>query len=160
VKVYLANGLFSLADRHLNELLADSIRGLVKDIDLYLPQENIGINNKQSYADAVTIANADLDQLLTSAYVIAVIDGVEIDSGVAAEIGVAYASGIPVYALYTDVRQQGTDNMKKIGALVSDPTENQFMYRNLFVLGLIKQNGKVFNDIPSLITHLMEVHND
>ena len=38
---------------------------------------------------------------------IALLDGLTIDAGVASEIGVAYAKGIPVIGLYTDTRQQG-----------------------------------------------------
>jgi nucleoside 2-deoxyribosyltransferase len=158
MKAYLANGLFSLSDRLFNDYLADSLRFELPVLDLYVPQENAEINDKHSYADSITIANGDLDKLVESDFVVAVIDGVEIDSGVSCEIGYAIAKGIPVYALYTDVRQLGTDNMEKISALVSDGTENQFMYRNLFVLGLIKQNGAVFSDIDSLINAILEVH--
>jgi nucleoside 2-deoxyribosyltransferase len=160
VKSYLANGLFSMADRNFNELLADSLRGLVKDIDLYVPQENGDINDKTAYADSVAIAKADTKELVESDFVIAIIDGETIDSGVAAEIGIASAMGIPVFALYTDIRQYGSANIKKVLAVVNDPIENPFMYKNSFVVGLIKQNGKVFSDVASLITHIMEVTND
>lgn len=160
-KGYLANGLFSLSDRLFNEYLANSVRHEiwgVGDVDLYVPQENAEINDKNSYADSKAIAKADAKALLESDFVIAVIDGVEIDSGVACEIGLAVAAGIPVYALYTDVRQQGTENSRKITALIEDPTENQFMYRNLFVIGMIKEKGDVFSDIDSLINAILEVH--
>ena len=44
---------------------------------------------------------------------IALLDGLTIDAGVASEIGVAYAKGIPVIGLYTDTRQQGGAHPKK-----------------------------------------------
>lgn len=152
MKAYLANGLFSAGDRLLNELLAEKVRKAVKDIDLYVPQENAAINDKNSYANSVTIAKADMDKLKESDFLIAVIDGVEIDSGVAAEIGAFYMLNRPIFALYTDVRQQGKHNDKKIQALIDDGTENQFMYRNLFVVGLIKQtDGGIYSSIEEVV---------
>lgn len=149
---YLANGLFSLGDRLINERIAERVREAIDGIDLYVPQENDAINDKDAFADSSMIAQADVDKLTHSDFLIAVIDGVEIDSGVAAEIGVAYALGKPIYALYTDVRQHGRSNQKKLDALMSDGTENQFMYRNLFVVGLIKTSGGgIYNDVSALI---------
>lgn len=140
-KGYLANGLFSMGDRLVNERVAKRLRDNMKDLHLYVPQENPLINDKSVFADSQMIAKADFQALSESDFLVAVIDGVEIDSGVSAEIGIAYTLGIPVFALYTDVRQFGRDNLKKISALIEDGTENQFMYRNLFVVGLIKDSG-------------------
>ena len=152
MKAYLANGLFSMGDRLVNEAIALEIRKTIEGIDLYVPQENKAINDKNSFADSVTIAGADMDRLEESDFLIAVIDGVEIDSGVAAEIGAFYMTKKPIFALYSDVRQQGRDNKKKIDALVKDGTENQFMYRNLFVVGLIKKSkGGVYTSVRELV---------
>lgn len=152
MKAYLANGLFSRGDRLVNELLTKEVRKEIKDIDLYVPQENDAINDKSSYADSIAIAEADLEKLKDSDFLIAVIDGVEIDSGVAAEIGAFYMMGKPIFALYSDVRQEGRNNDKKINALIEDGTENQFMYRNLFVIGIIKKScGGIYSNIEDLI---------
>ena len=152
MKAYLANGLFSMGDRLVNSLIASEVRQAIEGIDLYVPQENDAINDKSSYADSITIAKADMDKLRESDFLIAVIDGVEIDSGVAAEIGAFYMMDKPIFALYTDVRQQGRDNEKKIQALIDDGRENQFMYRNLFVVGLIKQTeGDIYSTVEQLI---------
>lgn len=152
MKAYLANGLFSMGDRLVNEALGLELRKAIEGIDLYIPQENTAINDKNSFADSVTIAGADMDRLEESDFLLAVIDGVEIDSGVAAEIGAFYMTGRPIFALYSDVRQQGRDNKKKIDALVEDGTENQFMYRNLFVIGLIKKSkGGVYTSVKELV---------
>ena len=152
MKGYLANGLFSIGDRLVNEMIAKQIREVVEGIELYLPQENAAINDKSAFADAVTIAGADMDKLKESDFLIAVIDGVEVDSGVSAEIGAFYMTDRPIFALYSDVRQQGRDNDKKIDALIKDGTENQFMYRNLFVIGLVKKSGGgVYSTIEELV---------
>ena len=152
MKGYLANGLFGLGDRMLNTLIASEVRMEIEGIELYVPQENAAINDKNSYADSITIAKADMDRLRESDFLIAVIDGVEIDSGVAAEIGAFSMMYKPIFALYSDVRQQGRDNKNKIQALIEDPRENQFMYRNLFVVGLIKETeGGIYSTVEDLI---------
>lgn len=152
-KGYLANGLFSLSDRLLNELLAKEIRKAV-DVDLYVPQENMTINNKNRYADSKQIYKDDYNYLKEVDFLVCVIDGADIDSGTSAEIGIISTMNKKVYALYTDTRQLGTSNTKKISALMQDPTENQFMYKNLFVVGLIKKHGYIFNNIENLVTQL------
>lgn len=157
MKGYLANGLFSMGDRLINQLIASRLRSEANDIELYVPQENEEINNKSQYADSISIAKADTKKLMESDFLIAVIDGVEIDSGVAAEIGMFSTTGKPIFALFTDVRQLGRDNEEKIDALVEDATENQFVYRNLFVIGLIKQaEGGIFSEIEDLVQAVKE----
>ena len=150
MKAYLANGLFSIGDRYVNERIAAELRKAIGGIELYVPQENDAINDKSAYADSLAIAAADLAHLEESDVLIAVLDGVEVDSGVAAEIGVFSTFNRPIIALFSDVRQQGRDNAKKIEALVEDGTENQFIYRNLFVVGLIKRNGVIVGTIEEL----------
>lgn len=149
-KGYLANGLFSLGDILVNELVAKEVRAAIPGVNLYVPQENVAINDKAAYADSLLIASADITALKESDFLVAIIDGVEIDAGVAAEIGAFSMLDRPIFALYTDTRQQGRDNTKKLDALIADATENQFMYRNLFVIGLIKQNGVIVNSIEQL----------
>ncbi|WP_042477418.1 nucleoside 2-deoxyribosyltransferase [Bacillus ndiopicus] len=151
MKAYLANGLFSLGDRYVNEQLAKAIREAIPNIDLYVPQENDAINDKTAYADSLAIAQADLEMLEQSDVLIAVLDGVEIDSGVAAEIGAFSMLNRPIIGLLTDVRQQGRDNQQKIDALIQDGVENQFIYRNLFVVGLIKRNGSIVSTIDEVV---------
>lgn len=154
---YLANGLFSQADRMFNEFIAETLREDIEDLDLYLPQENFGINDKNAYADSKMIANGDNEKLLNSDFLIAVIDGVEIDSGVACEIGVATILDVPTFALYTDTRQLGRDNQKKINALIKDATESQFFYRNLYVIGNIKNSGGgIYSSIADVVEAIKE----
>lgn len=167
MKAYLANGLFSEADRMYNSYLAEQIRKALPDVDLYVPQENHALNDKSGYAESVAIFNGDNQHLDNANILFAVIDGSEIDAGVAAEIGRFTSqrdyqiaeSGIPskvIYALYSDVRQEGRDNTRKIDALVKDGSENQFMYKNLYVIGAIKRHGYLFRSTESLVDFLNE----
>lgn len=157
MKGYLANGLFSQADRLYNAYLANIVRQNFPQIELFVPQEQ-GINDKSTYADSIMISDLDAQALLESDFMIAVLDGVEIDSGVSAEIGIFWTTGKPIIGIYTDVRQHGRDNEKKILALMNDGTENQFLYRNLFTVGLVKKRGKIINhhkDLQKVIKELV-----
>ena len=155
MKIYFANALFSQADINYNAQLAAQIRNLSPQIELYLPQENNDINDKQAYADSKMIAQADTEKLLASDLVIAILDGNTIDNGVASEIGVAYAQKIPIIGLYTDTRQQGAGNQQKLDAL-SQVAENQFHYINLYTTGLIKLNGTIVNNEADLLTAIKQ----
>ena len=106
----------------------------------------------------MSIARADLEGLKASDVLIAVIDGVEIDSGVAAEIGAFSMLNRPIVALFSDVRQLGRTNTKKIDALIADGTENQFIYRNLFVVGLIKENGVIVSTIEEVVEAVKQIN--
>ncbi|WP_062351903.1 nucleoside 2-deoxyribosyltransferase [Bacillus kwashiorkori] len=154
MKGYLANGLFGLGDRMLNALIAEKLRSVFHEnnipLDLYVPQENLAINDKNGYANSEMIAAGDDAYLEDSDFVIAVIDGVEIDSGVACEVGVATTLQKKVFGLFTDTRQQGRENQQKINALIEDATENQFVYRNLYVVGKIKKSGGIYSSIEDL----------
>ena len=97
------------------------------------------------------IAQADTAKLLNSDLMVAVLDGLSIDNGVASEIGVAYAKEIPIIGLYTDTRQQGATNQEKLHAL-TQIAENQFHYVNLYTTGLIKLNGTIVNNEKDLLT--------
>ena len=151
--IYFAAPLFAQSDLVYNQHLVKKIRKIDTELTVYLPQENAGINDKTAYADSKMIALADTDEVLKSDLMIALLDGLTIDAGVASEIGVAYAKGIPVIALYTDSRQQGADNLKKLKALQT-PAENQFHYLNLYTVGLIKLNGSIVSTEDALLEQI------
>lgn len=152
-KIYFASPLFSDMERLYNEMVVAKIRKTYPEFELFVPQEQMGINDKNAYADAKTIAKYDTDALLSSQLVIAVLDGASIDVGVATEIGVAYQAGIPIVGLYTDSRQQGATNQKKLDAL-QELAESQFSYINLYTVGLIKMNGVIVDNLESLLLEI------
>ncbi|MCB8595596.1 nucleoside 2-deoxyribosyltransferase [Enterococcus faecium] len=151
MKIYFAAPMFAKSDLLYNQQLVKEIRELSSELSIYLPQENEAINDKTAYADSRMIALADTEKVLASDLMIALLDGLTIDAGVASEIGVAYAKGIPVIGLYTDTRQQGGTHPKKIAALQA---ENQFHYLNLYTIGLIKLNGKVVSSETELLSEV------
>lgn len=153
MKIYFAAPLFAQSDLAYNQKIVGKLRQQQPDLDIYLPQENADINDKSAYADSKMIALADTEKVLESDLMIALLDGITIDAGVASEIGVAYAENIPIIGLYTDTRQQGGEHPKKIAAL-QEIAENQFHYTNLYTIGLIKLNGTVVNSEAALLQAL------
>lgn len=151
--IYFAAPLFAQSDLLYNQHLTAKIRELSGELTIYLPQENAGINDKSAYADSKMIALADTEEVLKSDLMIALLDGLTIDAGVASEIGVAYAKGIPVIGLYSDSRQKGADNQQKLAALQT-PAENQFHYLNLYTVGLIKLNGTIVATEDALLEQI------
>ena len=153
MKIYFAAPMFAKSDLLYNQQLVKEIRELSSELSIYLPQENEAINDKTAYADSKMIALADTEKVLESDLMIALLDGLTIDAGVASEIGVAYAKGIPVIGLYTDSRQQSGSHPKKLDAL-QQVAENQFHYLNLYTVGLIKLNGSIVSDETELLEAL------
>lgn len=89
INVYLAGGMFCEADRMYNALLAQKIRERVGEhIDLYVPQENLSINDKTKCANSHDIFWGDYNRLQNTDIFIARIDGDIPPSGTSAEIGI------------------------------------------------------------------------
>lgn len=155
MNIYFANDLFNDGTRMYNEHVVRTIEDELSDkVSVYLPQRNLGINDKNAYADSRMIAEADYTELKKSDLLIAVLDNN--DFGVGVEIGIAYEAGIPIIGLFTDVRQQGGNNPDKIKAL-TEIGENQIAYVNLMGVGIIKNNGVIVNNLSSLIKEIERV---
>ncbi len=150
-KVYFASPLFNEMEQMYNAAVVKRLREENPNLEIYLPQENMAINDKSLYADSIMIADGDNDRLFESDILIAVLDGPVIDVGVATEVGVAYAKGMKIFGLYTDTRQGFTATDKKIDALRTEVAENQFHYVNLFTVGCIKKNGQILRSTEELI---------
>ena len=153
-KVYFASPLFNAMEQEFNARVVKRLRESNKNLEIYLPQENMEINDKSLYADSIMIATGDNDRLYESEILIAVLDGPIIDVGVATEIGVAYAKGIKTIGLYTDVRHGINASQLKLDALTNEVAENQFHYVNLFTVGCIKDNGKIVTSVEMLIEEM------
>ena len=153
IRGYLATFFFDIFGYEGTERLAERIRKET-GIALYVPQENKSINDKSKEGiTAVDIFNADVDRLKNTDLLIALIDGVEIDSGVSAEIG--YFSAMMEYerthvisvrpkkiiGLYTDIRKFGDGDNR--------------MYKNLFTKGAILRNGELAYTVDELIEYIV-----
>ncbi|MDD2613885.1 MAG: nucleoside 2-deoxyribosyltransferase [Methanosarcina sp.] len=102
-RIYLAGPLFSHAELEYNRKLRDLL--LKKGFSVFLPQEDAedtaDERNKQSQELIFKKCVGGVDG---SDVIVAVLDGVDVDSGTSWEIGYAYAKEKPVIGLRTDFR--------------------------------------------------------
>lgn len=152
-KVYFAAPMFAESELMYNAQVVERIRKQFPELDIYLPQEETRINDKTAFANSLIIAQTDTDHLLESDTVIAILDGLVVDPGVASEIGVAYQAGLNIIGIFTDSRVEGTTNQAKLDAL-QNIGESQFPYVNLYTVGLVKNRGKLVGSIDELIENL------
>lgn len=150
LKAYLATHFFDSSGSLWTTHVANTIRAFC-NIDLYVPLENEEINDKKNNDDEITaekIADGDNYYLERANILIANLDGVEIDSGVSAEIG--YFSGLIkveesiitteprfIIGIYTDIRQDGTG-------------DNHY-YINLYTKGLVEKNGVIVRNVSEVV---------
>ena len=101
MKVFLAAPLFSEAEREFNSQTAKRLRK--NGFEVWLAQESSFIQ-QGVHKEKKTIYEVDILALKTSDVLVAVLDGVDVDAGVAFEIGYAKALGKPIIGLKTDYR--------------------------------------------------------
>ncbi len=104
--VYLAAPLFSGAELDFNRKLRDEIK--MAGFKVFLPQEDSNnIKDERTRQKIIFVKNEAAIQ--NSDIIVAVLDGTDVDSGTAWEIGYAYARGKPVLGLRTDFRTLGIE---------------------------------------------------
>jgi nucleoside 2-deoxyribosyltransferase len=131
--VYLAAPLFSGAELDFNRKLRDEIKKA--GFDVFLPQEDSN-NIKDKKNRQKIIFDKNLAAIDKADILVAVVDGADVDSGTAWEIGYAYALGKPVLGLRTDFRTlgiEGTVNLmiERSVALCSDVPELLARLKNI-----------------------------
>lgn len=104
--VYLAAPLFSEAERDFNRKLGEEIKSA--GFKVFLPQEDSN-NIKDEKNRQEIIFNKNVAAIERSDIIAAVIDGTDVDSGTAWEIGYAFAKGKPIIGLRTDFRTLGIE---------------------------------------------------
>ena len=104
MQVYIAGPLFTLAEQLFNKNLKADLVAIKPDWDFFLPQYEVIYRDGMS---AQELARECLRGLVKSDLVIAILDGSDVDSGTAFEIGVAYAKGKRIIGLRTDFRNCG-----------------------------------------------------
>ena len=168
IKIYLAGSMFCEADRMYNAYLAQKIRERVGDlIDLYVPQENMAINDKTKCANSEDIFWGDYNRLKECDIFIARIDGDIPPSGTSAEVGMMSqriqtwddkkGPRPTIIGLCTDSRNPKTTYLDAKNELMrTRDYESQYCYFNLFTLGCIKVNGKLVTSADALVDAVEE----
>jgi nucleoside 2-deoxyribosyltransferase len=101
MQIFLAAPLFSESEREFNGKVAKDLRE--GGFDVWMAQEEPSIK-EGSHHEKKKIYEKDISALRKSDVAVAVLDGVEVDSGVAFEMGFAKALGKPIIGLKTDYR--------------------------------------------------------
>ncbi len=102
-KIYLAGPLFTHAELEYNLKIKDLL--VKKEFSVFLPQEDAeDTTDERENQNQKLIFKKCVEGVDSSDIVVAVLDGVDVDSGTAWEIGYAYAKDKPVVGLRTDFR--------------------------------------------------------
>jgi nucleoside 2-deoxyribosyltransferase len=108
LKAYYAAPLFNDMERTFNEGL---VKRMEEYLEVFLPQRDGGLMMqlvKQGIAPAVAekaVFQKDLEAMLKADMIVAILDGANVDEGVAFEIGYMYALDKYLIGLQTDMRR-------------------------------------------------------
>ncbi len=106
--MYFAGPLFTAAERAWNAWLAGALRK--QGFDVILPQDEASKHISPAGMDFAAIFSTCLEGIRSADIVVAILDGVDVDSGTAFECGYAYSKGIPIVGVRTDIRSGGEEN--------------------------------------------------
>jgi nucleoside 2-deoxyribosyltransferase len=109
-KCYVAGPLFSEQDRRLLEEIGEGLEA--RGIAAYLPHRDGGdlgtvVFKKDRKTLRGNLFREDLKHIEAADFLVSLLDGQDSDSGTCVEIGMAYAAGIPVFGLKTDLERRG-----------------------------------------------------
>lgn len=123
-RIYFAGPLFCEAEKAYNASVKNALSEA--GYDVFLPQES-GLNVEKEHMDdpekkkemGLKIFEKDLEEVEKADILIINLDGRVPDEGACVELGYAFASGKPCFAIKTDVRtaEFGVDNLMISGAV-------------------------------------------
>jgi len=116
LKIFLAAPLFNEAERDFNAKVAANLRK--EGFDVWLAQEQPFIKTG-SAEEKRSIFNHDIEALKKCDFVLAILDGLDVEAGVAFEMGYAKALGKPIVGLKTDYRT--FSNIESINLMLEVP---------------------------------------
>ena len=105
MKIYLSAPLFTQPERRWNRRLAAGLEDRIPGCEVILPQDlKIGgaYNRPEDFQHIFDNCIRSLEQ---ADLVVALLDGADVDSGTAFEVGYARALGLPVIGVRTDYRE-------------------------------------------------------
>lgn len=105
MKIYLSAPLFTQVQRRWNRLLATGLEERIAGAEVILPQDFKFGQSYNNPKDFPKIFRACVDSLREADAMVAVLDGPDVDSGTALEIGIAYERGMPIIGVRTDYRE-------------------------------------------------------
>ena len=115
-KVFLAAPLFSKSERDFNLKVASALRA--EGYEVWLAQESPFIN-EGTVKEKKQIFGTDISALKASDVIVAILDGIDVESGVAFELGYAHSKGKPIIGLKTDYRT--FSRIEKVNLMIEVP---------------------------------------
>jgi nucleoside 2-deoxyribosyltransferase len=113
-QIYIAGPLFSEHERSFLESLAEKLAaalGMDSKKDIFLPHRDTGdIGIHEEGREGVFAS--DLEFLDNASVIIALLDGPDVDSGTAVELGYAFAHGKEIFGILTDWRRWSQLNLE------------------------------------------------
>lgn len=146
MKIYLGCDLFTEGQRIQALFIQRELEEKIKGVEVYNPADNMDINDKEAgFSFNYEILLADYKRLKEADILIGLMDTK--DLGLAAEMGIAFERGIPIFQLYTDIRLEGSDKKDKLSEMSKDIFQNDFLYINKLVTGLsyADKDENIFN---------------
>ncbi|MEA5051734.1 MAG: nucleoside 2-deoxyribosyltransferase [Oscillospiraceae bacterium] len=138
VPVYMAGPLFNEGDRYTNQLNSDRLRAA--GYTTFLPQE-IVITNKSSVLVKAACYYMDLKAIRLCSWLVVNCNGIEIDSGTAAEIGLGYGWGKKLALYKSDVRNYYNESFR-LNNFVGGLVDNR-VYKTIDeILAVMAESGK------------------
>jgi len=146
INVYVAGSLFNIAEREYNIKVKHALTKSCKSFaNILLPQEQCA-----NLTDAFDIYAQCVQDINNSQVVVALLDGIDIDSGTAWELGYAFGTNTPTIGLRTDFRSVAED--AGLNAMIGQSINH------LFTLDCLQKQNLVvmFNDRISKISALIK----
>lgn len=139
MKIYIASPLFSDMEKDYIDLVIQKTCNKLKlnpFIDIYSPIRDNNFNNWEA-----KIYNTNMENLNHCNIMIAILDGKDVDSGTAFEIGYFEAQNKTVFGLLSDKRSYDED-------------DNLNLKLNTMIFGSLNYGINIFSDIDDLINRL------
>ncbi len=135
--IYMAGPLFNEGDRYTNQINADRLRAI--GYTTFLPQE-IVITNESSALVKAACFYMDLKAIRLCSCLVVNCNGIDIDSGTAAEIGLGYGLGKMLVLYKSDVRNYYNEN-SRLNNFIGGLADNR-VYRTIEeVIAAIRESG-------------------
>ena len=142
-QIYIAGPLYSTFQRDFVEKVAIEISHSIElsyPDDFFIPHLEVGLVGDISRKE---IFLKDIKNIDRSLLLVAILDGQDVDSGTALEIGYAYAKNIPVYGLLTDFRAIALNKNLVI-------EKNEYKDINLMIWCACKYGNNIFYNLHDL----------
>ena len=139
MKIYLASPLFNIGEQFWNEIVADELRKAGHQV--FNPQSDNTANdkdNKNVEVTALSIFFGDTKEVEEADLIVANLDGLAIDPGLAAECGIMWkqyqidnSSYKGIIGYRSDIRKNGEGDQR--------------FYFNQYIVGLIETIGEIID---------------